>query len=189
MNDIDRFLEGLGNKDVTAFKQVYQRYYKPMVLFAMRFVEDQQVAEDVVEDVIVAVWENGKVFESKLMFEGYIYNSVRNKCINVLRHSNAHARYECEMKALEDGFHIDIEDADAFEMQYVRLFEAMDELPNRCREVLELYIEGLSNADIAERLALSIETVKTHRKRALAMLRERLQNVVLLLFYLHFFNI
>lgn len=183
------FLNGINCKDVNAYRLLYQRYYKPLVLFAMRFIDEQQVAEDVVEDVVVSIWENDHAFDSLISFEGYVYNAVRNRAINVLRHSDVHQKYENEMKLGEIGAAYDADEEKSFEEQYIQLFEAMDNLPKRCQEVMNLYIEGLTNAEIANRLQLSVETVKTHRKRALAMLREQLRNVVFLLFYLHFFNL
>lgn len=179
------FLRGLQKRDVTAFRELYQRYYKPLVLSAMHYLDDVQAAEDIVEDVIVAVWERAESLDSVLAFEGYVYNSVRNKCINVIRHRDVHAKFEREMIHEDEAF--DADSAHEFEMQYVRLFEAMDNLPARCREVMELYIEGMSNAEIAERMELSVETVKTHRKRALAILRDKLAGVVQFLFFLHLF--
>lgn len=183
------FLKGINDKDVNAYRQLYQRYYKPLVLFAMRFIDEQQMAEDVVEDVVVSIWESSNSFSTLLSFEGYVYNAVRNRAINMLRHSDVHQRFENEMKSGRAEAAYDSDDANSFEEQYIQLFEALDSLPKRCQEVIHLYIDGLSNAEIAERLQLSVETVKTHRKRALAMLRTQLRDLVLLLFYLHFFNL
>lgn len=182
------FLDGLFTKDVMAFKKLYQRYYKPLILFAMHFIDDLHVAEDIAEDVIVSIWERKEKFDTLVSFEGFIYSSVRNKCISSLRHAVVHEKYESEVLSTKDEYLMDINDVHEFEMQYIRLFEAIDRLPKRNREVILLYVDGMSNAEIAESLQLSIETVKTYRKKALAQLREKMSNITFFLFFLHVIN-
>jgi len=154
---------------------LYQRYYKPLVLFAMRFMDDQMAAEDVVEDVMVAVYERSTPFSSVPVLQAYLCNAVRNRALNHVKHQSVHERYASDVVTEREAYDVHPLDspADFVEQQYVSLFQAMDALPARCREVMLLLVEGKSNAEIAEVLRLSIETVKTHRKRAIRMLRER----------------
>ena len=63
---------------------------------------------------------------------------------------------------------------------YRHLFKLIDELPPRCREIFLLYMEGKKNEEIAAMLQLSVETVKTQKKRAMAYIRDNLDKAVLL---------
>lgn len=172
----ETLLQLLAQRDIGAYEQLYQRYYKPLVLFALRYIDDQPMAEDIVEDVVVAIWENASQFDTLNSLRSYLYSAVHNKCINALRHGNAHSRYEDEVKGTTSDV-IDADSAHALEMQFVHLYEALNALPPRCREVMQLYIEGNRNAAIATRLSISIETVKKHRKRAMQLLRESMNKI------------
>ena len=183
----DLFLEGLNHHELSAFKTLYKQYYKVLTLFAYDIVGNQSDAEDIVQDVIVAIWTKTEVFENIKSFERYLYNAVKNKSINVLKRKNIAQRYVDE-KETEKPL---TEEADfSIEQLYIELFKAIDALPKRCREVLILVMEGKSNAEIAEQLELSIETIKTHRKRALSLLRGSLKEspaFILLLFLMDSF--
>lgn len=188
--DTDFFLR-LNRHDVEAYRMLYQRFYKPLVLFALRFINEQMTAEDIVEDVIVGIWEKGISFENKTGFQSYLYNSVRNKCLNSIKRQNIEQRYaeavgsennkaQASYQGTEDDF--------VFEQMYAQMFEVLDSLPARCREVILLYVQGKKNAEIAAELQLSLETVKTHRKRALKAMREKLKMLIPFAFFLHLFD-
>ena len=91
--DTSAILTGVAGRDINAFRHLYQCYYKPLVLFALRYVEEVSAAEDMVEDVFVAMWENGTAFADKRALEGYLYNAVRNRCVDLLRRQGVHSRY------------------------------------------------------------------------------------------------
>ena len=184
------FIERLNEREAEAFHELYQKYFRLLVLFAMRFMDDVMVAEDVVEDVIVTVYENNVPFESLATFKAYLYNAVRNKALNHLKHTNVHQRWteNAAMDAEGTAYSLSESADESIEEMYVSMFEALDALPARCREVILLCAEGKSNAEIAELLDLSIETVKTHRKRALKMLREKLNSLAFAIFFLDFIH-
>lgn len=178
------FLELLNAHDLSAFETLYQKYYRTLTLFAYDIIGRQSEAEDVVQDVIVAIWLKEDTFESLKNFEAYLYNAVKFKSINVLKRKNLAKQYADEVISTKDF-------AEPFSTEelYVELFKAIDKLPKRCREVMLLGVEGKSNAEIAKELQLSIETVKTHRKRALSILRETFKEMPILLMLVHLIDL
>ncbi len=155
-----------------------------LVVYAMGFVSEQQIAEDLVQDLIISIWEQDNNFTNRKTFNSYLYRSVKNKCINYIRHLRVKDKYL--QNVLSDSDIEEQADEEIAEEQelYRMIFKAIDGLPKRCKEVFELQMQGKKNKEIAEILEISIETVKTQKKRAMKRLKDQLgRGIVLLLFY------
>ena len=149
------------------FDIFFRRMYLPLGMYAMRIVDDAQCAEDIVEDAFTRAWqmiENGKEFDD---FKAYMYRSVRNGCISFIRSRKETVGVECIPEVDEET--VDTSERDA------RLWKAIDSLPDKCREVFLLSKrDGLSNEEIAERMDISVKTVKNQMTKAFARLRDEL---------------
>ncbi len=182
MNDTT-FIQKLNANDRGAFHLVYTNYYKMLVVYAIGFVKEQEVAEDLVQELIISIWEQDNNFQHINAFKSYLYNSVKNKCLNYIKHQSVKDRYAQTIKA-EQPFNLHIEEDDTEEQElYRQLFMIVDQLPQRCKQVFELQMQGKKNKEIAEVLNISIETVKTQKKRALKKLKEQLGNTSILLLF------
>ena len=71
-------IEQLNQKQVGAFKILFDRFYRYLVLYAMKWVERQEIAEDVVQDLFVQVWERDTIYSSYYGFKNFLYNSVKS---------------------------------------------------------------------------------------------------------------
>lgn len=141
--------------------------YLPLGMYALRIIDDAQNAEDIVEDAFTKAWqqmEEGKEFSD---FKAYMYRSVRNGCISFIRARKEIVGIECIPEVDEET--VDTSERDA------RLWKAIDALPDKCREVFLLSKrDGLSNEEIAERMGISIKTVKNQMTKAFSRLRDAL---------------
>lgn len=151
------------------FEAYFRKLYLPLGMYALRLVDDADVAEDMVQDAFAKVWqyiEDGGEIEN---FPSFIYRSVRNACLSYLRN-----RYETVSEseipgAGEEEIDTSIRDA--------RIWRAIDDLPRKCREVfLMSKRDGLTNEEIAEEMGISIKTVKNQMTKAYARLREALSD-------------
>lgn len=118
----------------------------------------------------------------------YLYRAVNNACLNHIRHKN-YVRTRIEAYAEEGGEHDDDQILNTIETEVMeRIFAQIDELPTECRKVFELScIQGYDVAKVAEKLNVSVNTVKTQRLRARKFLQGRLKNlfvIALLIFRL-----
>ena len=149
------------------FDIFFRRMYLPLGMYALRIVDDAQSAEDIVEDAFMKAWqqiEEGKEFDD---FKAYIYRSVRNGCISFIRAKKETVGVECIPEVDEET--VDTSERDA------RLWKAIDELPEKCREVFLLSKrDGLSNDEIAQQMGISVKTVKNQMTKAFARLRDTL---------------
>lgn len=156
----------------TAFHQLYTLYYRALVSYAMQIVGDSDDAEDIVQENIAMLATHPVMFTSEQAVVSWLYSTVRNRSLNHLKHKRVEEEYKEKQKSPEP------EMSDSEEMfteeVYRQLFATIDKLPPRSRDVLLKVIEGKRNSEIAEALGMSIETVKTHRKRSMAFLREHL---------------
>lgn len=168
-------IQQINDKDYSAFHLLYMHFYKILTYYSLQIVESKEAAEDIVQKLFMNIWGNNVQFKTEESFFAYLYNSIRNSSINYLRHKNVEQAYIDKMMEIYEPYKNDEEDDDIFEPEvYRRLFEVIDKLPRRCREIFMMYIDGKKNEEIAQILNLSIETVKTQKKRAMSVLKEKL---------------
>lgn len=148
----------------------------------MQITHDQLASEDLVQDLFEKLWEKRIQFEYVNKLKAYLYNGTRNGSISFLR-KQRNAAVDIPVDDYEE-YIVDDDGEEALfkEEVYRQLFMVVNELPERQRQVFLLLMEGHKNEDIAQILQLSIETVRTHRKRAIAFLREHLSEEQFLFF-------
>lgn len=172
-------IEQLNQKQVGAFKILFDRFYRYLVLYAMKWVERQEIAEDIVQDLFVQVWERDTLYSSYYGFKNFVYNSVKNASLDHLKHKEVEGKYmRYTLRNTEAGEMPELEVMK--DEVYRRLYQVLDELPKRCREVFKYYLEGKKNKEIAEILQISELTVKKQKQNALNYIRERLGTVYML---------
>jgi RNA polymerase sigma-70 factor (ECF subfamily) len=136
-----------------------------------------EAAEDIVQELFISIWEKELYFQNERALHVYLYNSIKNSIINYVRHREVEANYLKQRAISEQLAEKDVEDAVDYIFDddiYKQLFTMIDALPERAKEVVLMYMQGKKNKEIAEALNISMETVKTHRKRAITFLKKHL---------------
>lgn len=152
-----------------SFQLLYKEYYDSLVSFAESYVTRRDVAEDIVQEIFVSLWENEPHFLSKAALNAYLYTSVKNSALDYLKHREVENRYaERFLSAAEESRREAKLDEEVLNL----LFRCISRLPERCREIFLMHLDGLSNEEIAGRLGLSVLTVKTQKKKAMRILRD-----------------
>lgn len=169
-------IERINQFDATAFKYLYDNYYKALVAYACSVTGLDYVSEDIVQELFSNLLERKTRFLTLSALKAYMYNSVHNASLDYLKHRNVKAAYQRSVAEGAKIFNLTVQGGEDLwdEEVYRLLFNAVDALPLRQREVFLLVIEGKKNSEIAETLGISLESVKTHRKRGMAFLRKRL---------------
>lgn len=167
-----------------AFRLLYKFYYKALVNFSMQMVVSQDEAEDIVQSVFTLLLEKKYHFLNIKSLEAFLYNSVRNASLDKLRHKNVENHYVKIVEEKYGAYPIDDNDNVYGEEIYRLLFDYIDQLPAKSREVFLLYIKGKTNQEISDLLGMSFETVKTHKKRSMSFLRKKLNGENLLLLFI-----
>ena len=167
----------LRNKEL--FEQIFEDMYIPLVVFAKGFLwENQLFAEDIVQDVFTNLLLSKKDFKNKLSLKSYLYISVKNSCLNSKKHAKVRQLYAEDKKAISTLKKTSFFDKILEEEVYAHLLKALDKLPKRCKEVFDLSLKGYRNHEIAQAMKISLETVKSQKKRGKTLLSSALKNLV-----------
>lgn len=170
------WLKQLSRYDNVGVKLLFERYYAPLVLFASSYVADQDVPKDIVQDVFLAMIQEKEKFMTIEHLKTYLYTAVKNRCLKHLRHEEVKLRYNHYVVSHEeeedDGYLRKVLEEEVF----VLLREAVDGLPEQCRKVFMLAMEGKGNAEIADIMDVGLETVKSHKKSGKRILYNRLKD-------------
>lgn len=172
---VDRVRSG----DEAAFEAIFRRWYAELVRFSLVYTgDDQQVAEDLVHDVLFRVWDNRFRWNPAGTIASYLFRATRNRCIDYARHAAVERNWNHEAKAsisIEGprAAHAN-EEVEASELQ-AAILRGVDRLPSRCRQAFLLHRDhGLTYDEIAAVMQTSPKTVKAQMGRALQSLRSYL---------------
>lgn len=162
-----------GNKN--AFKKVFDAYYQGLVLFGKKYLNDIQVAEDIVQESFVALWNKREEIYDLDKIKAFLYVSVRNRSINYIR--DRALREDHHERFMEDmaGMHF-YENTLIEEETWRILMTALDRLSEQGRNVCLMSLDGMKNAEIAEALNLSLSTVKYHKSQAKILIKQVLKS-------------
>ena len=161
----------------------YESWYPGLVVFAQQFIQEQAIAEDVVQNAFVKLYEKFSSGESVNYIKTYLYSTIRNECLNLIKRDKAKERYVREQKSkiFSNEYFVDR----VIEEEVLSLIsQALETLPSQCQKVMLLSVSGLKVKEISEDLNISVNTVKTHKLKAYRILREKLKDLYTILFYL-----
>lgn len=165
-------------KNPEAFHELYETSFNKLQHYAMRYLYDWKEAENLVQDAFTALWSNPERYDEKQPVFYYLLGIVRNNCLSYLRNLNIHVKHQD--KIIEAMLFSNIEDPEIDEDIHERLKQILNLLPEKQREVLLLHIvEKKKISEIAGQLNIAETTVKTHFKRAMALLRNNLKFILL----------
>ncbi|QGY47424.1 RNA polymerase sigma-70 factor [Maribellus comscasis] len=186
--DEDREKYNLKESQSVLLEHIFRQMYAPLFFYALKFVESEEVAKDLVQDAFLNIL---KQKEKKIdNLKAFLYRSVRNNCLNYLEHLRVEREFkaaEIERSAREIQFY-DTHQTLVEKEWHQDLKKAVDELPDKYRIPFKMSrFEELKNKEIAEKLQLPVRTVETQIYRAMVILREKFKNKVLTLF-LGFFS-
>jgi RNA polymerase sigma-70 factor (ECF subfamily) len=177
MTEFD-IIQGLKEKDPTAFDEVYARLYKKMCAFAASLLRDPVESEDQATDGFVKLWKHHKDFSNLVHVEMFLVQTIKHSCIDYLR------KYKHRIKYLQDAINQGSITEAEIERKYQkadiidRIYNRIDKLPEAQRNCFKLkYLEGHSSSEVAQILNVSEKTVRNQNWLALKALRLALNNL------------
>lgn len=184
MNNVENeIIKGLqqGNRDI--FNMVFKSFYSLLCSYARDLIKSYDIAREIVQDVFVRLWENHTRIQIRTSLKAYLYRSVNNACLNYIRNNKhklvqpvdqEHYHYLENLVADDSGW---LNSAARLEVLENKLRKAIDHLPDQCRQIFILCrFEHLSYPQIAEKLSISLSTVKTQMGRAMAKLKKAIDS-------------
>lgn len=173
MERIDIVIKRLQKGDESAFDQVYALYSKKVFHVALSILRTEEEAYEVVQETFLKLWFKRADLDPTKSIDGYLSTLARNFALKIIKRSLKETLIEDlpEVIATDEA-----DDLIIWQEFQQKLESALSHIPPRSREVLLLSRkEGLSNAQIAEKLGISLSTVNNHIHRALSGLKDHLQ--------------
>lgn len=177
---IERRLES-GELEGHHFERLFRDYFPPLMAFARKILGDEDDAREVVHQVFINLWEKRSGLDLSTSLKSYLFTSVHNRSLNMIRDRKKFSSEELPDVA---GTWDVSEQIESMELEK-KIREAIDSLPEKCREIFELNrFQGLKYLEIAAQLDISVKTVENQMTKALKILREQLGKYLTLLMFL-----
>ena len=160
--------------DYEAFKLLFDCYYSVLCNYSLKFIDEHFIADDIVQEVFIKIWEKRKTIVITSSVKSYLYTAVKNKCLNRLKSEFTRTEYLKHYSAQENI----IVDYSEIEQEEFRnfLFQCIEKLPPRCKDVfLQSRFSELKQEMIAKSMNIALKTVKAQIGKALKLLKICLQ--------------
>ena len=171
------------NSDL-AIERIFERYYDFLCNIVYRYLRDEALSEDIVQDVFMELWRKHRMIRIKTSLKAYLKRATINKTLNFIRDNKVTFEGEEDLPVLKGSFTSASEQMEADELQE-QINQAIDGLPERCRMIFLLSrFEDMSYREIAQKLDISVKTVENQISKALKVLRNDLGPFLSLLIWL-----
>lgn len=165
------------HSDQEAFRSFFDRFYPRLIKLAYYFLESGLAADEIVSNVFINIWNNRKTLSEINRIEAYLFNAVKFNCLNHLRDSR-----RIHLQTIENEEFKIIPSFEDPEGVYLhgelrnKIFDAINNLPPRCRIIFELVRDnGLKYKEVAGLLDISVKTVEVQMGRALTKIRHEIK--------------
>lgn len=160
-------------RDEKDLNTLFNKYFAPLVYFAWNIINDQPIAEEIVSDAFIKIWERRENFNSENAIKSFLYLVVKNASINFLRLQKRSDQLEKELGYLNDNLESNKLTHIIQSEMYRQVLAAIETLPKTYRNIVSLfYLEEKSCSEISDQLNLSITNVRVQKMRGLRLLRK-----------------
>lgn len=182
-----RLLKELKYGSKKAFEYVFKTYYDPLCRYAEEILKDPDQSEDIVETLFVIIWEDRKKININNSLRSYLYRSTYNACLNVIRKRKYESKYRdffihhTHFSKAHDYGSLSYPLSGIIEKEMLGEIEkAINKLPPQSKKIfLMSRVDNLSLKEIADKLGISVNTVKWHRMITLKKLNDALKNIII----------
>jgi RNA polymerase sigma-70 factor (ECF subfamily) len=162
--------------DKKAFEIIFRDYFSHLCAYANTFVKDIDAAQDLVQEFLFHIWEIKTDLPSNVPVKAYLFKSIHNRCLNLLKHQQIKGKYQ-EQAFYEYKDNFFEESGTENEELHDKIRKTIDKLPPERRKVFIMHrYEELKYKEIAEKLNISIKTVENQIGKALVFMRDELKD-------------
>jgi RNA polymerase sigma-70 factor, ECF subfamily len=180
-------IEQVAEGSEMAFERFFKTYFKSLYAYAFTMLQDEIMAEEIVQQVFYKIWEKKEQFTVHTSVKAFLYKAVYNGCLNYLEHQKHKAQHQDYVVYINRNRVSDENAAMRVELNELqsRLQTALSELPEQCRTIFYMSrFDELKYREIAERMGLSVKTIEAQMGKALKILRKKLAEFLPLLIWL-----
>lgn len=182
LKNIDRkLIRKLKVGDRNAFQVIFEAYSEPLLHFAYSYLKDSNDTEEIVQDVFLHLWEIKSEVDEEKSLRSFLYKMTVNRVFNHLKHKIVRQKYESYMMNLTPSFSENPEEKLHKKELDERIQELLELLPEQKRKIFIMSrMKGISNAEISEKLGISLRTVENQVYRATKFIKDHLKEDYLL---------
>jgi RNA polymerase sigma-70 factor (ECF subfamily) len=171
--------ERIRQGDVGEYERFFRSCYRRLCIYAEHIIGNSMEAEEIVCNLFVRIWEKREQLPVRTSMESYIVSAVHHEAVNYLKHAEVEERYrekvQYQLKYLDllnpEGADTPLTDMLEKEMNEL-IDKAVQTLPQQCREVFVLHMmDGLSYEEVAVKLNVTVNTVRTQITRGMKKMR------------------
>lgn len=168
-------LQRLNAGDKHAFTRIYEQYASKLYRYALKFVKSEEIAEDVVHDIFVKLWNNAATLTIETSLQAYLYKTTHHHLLNLIKREAVQERYLGEMINTAAQFNRSTEESVDFKETMQKVQQAVDSLPPQRKLIFEMgRTGGMTHSQIARELNIAGSTVNNQIVKALRTIKEHL---------------
>lgn len=177
-NTLLAFSEG----DKSAFNTIYNRYYNEILYFTYKLTSSREEAEDITIETFTKLHKLHTRFATEENIKAFLYITARNNALNYLRNEKRRKIQHTDFsdtgddKAGDEISDLPSQHAILESLLMKEIYDAVAELPERCRNIMQLYLQGFDSGTIAKKMGIAPDTVRSQKRRAFDLLRARFSN-------------
>jgi RNA polymerase sigma factor (sigma-70 family) len=160
----------LKERDLSAYDAIYLKYYKLLCVSAYFFLKNEQESKDLVQTLFLDIWDKKLYLHFHEDLKGYLFLAIKNRCLNHLEKLQTRHELQKGYARLQEEW--SAPDAEMQPENYDQLYTALDDIPAQKRAAIQIvYLHGKRYRDAADAMGISINSLKTHLKTGLKVLR------------------
>ncbi len=173
-SDDNALFEQVRSGDLSAYEQIFRTHYAPMARYATSIVRNYTIGEEIAQEVLMYIWEKRDRITLTGSLKAYLFSSIKNKCINYIKLELPKLQSTTDLNQISTLTSAELTSDDTAYMKKKIQF-AINQLPEKCKNIFVLSrYGGLTYAEIADDLEISVKTVENQVSIALKKLKETL---------------
>lgn len=170
------FFRGGKVLDEQALSYLFDNHFPLLTGYAKGIIGDYEASRDLVTEAFILLWDRRHRFDNLGAAKSYLLKCTHHKCLNYLRREKLRQAYidQIRKEALAQIDADNIARKETESNEFYALLLAVEQLPDKCKEVMKLALSGMDTREIATRMNISIKTVQNTRWRAVKRLRKQL---------------
>ena len=167
----------LKSRNRKAYETLFKQWHEPLCRYAYSILHNQEESEDIVQKIFCKLWEQSEKMEIHTSIKSYLYRMTHNACLNRGKQLQIQAEHHEQIAYFRTTTVNSVEQSLAHKELSQQIDNAINTLPERCREVFLLSrMQHLSYLQIAQQMQISPNTVETQMVKALKTLRVKLKD-------------
>ncbi len=180
-NSLERnLIKELKDGSYLAFDKLFAKYGEHLFCFVFSILKSSDDSKEIVQDVFVKVWEKRQTLNEFLSFKSFLFSIAYHQIISGFRKKASEKKYLEELVSISSGLALSPDLEIDFEVLTARIDDIVNDMPPQRRGIFIMSrFEGLSHAEIASKLNISVKTVENHINLSLKTLRLKLGDYAL----------